>query len=119
MFVFAGHHWSFQFVNMILRGSAENIPDTKLDVFYDIQPPSAFENHPSPRLFLTHYPLDLIPKDVFKKKCKIILMVRNPKDVVTSLYHHMLNRPTTFHVDADDPPSFADVLGLFRNGEGM
>ena len=46
-------------------------------------------------------------------------MVRNPKDVVTSLYHHMLNRPTTFRVDADNPPSFADVLELFRNGEGM
>ena len=45
----------------------------------------------SPRIlgFHTHY--ELLPKQVREGKCKIVYLIRNPKDVMTSLYHYNNN----------------------------
>ncbi|EDV98133.1 sulfotransferase 1C4 [Drosophila grimshawi] len=42
------------------------------------------------RFIKTHFPFSLIPPSVLEKKCKIIYVARNPKDVAVSYYH--LNR---------------------------
>nr|XP_031312067.1 amine sulfotransferase-like isoform X1 [Camelus dromedarius] len=42
---------------------------------------------PSPRLFSSHIPYYLAPKDLKNKKAKIIYIYRNPKDVLTSYFH--------------------------------
>ncbi len=42
---------------------------------------------PSPRILNTHVKLSLLPPDIVKKRCKIIYLVRNPKDVVVSYYN--------------------------------
>ncbi|XP_070546644.1 sulfotransferase 1C4-like [Ptychodera flava] len=60
---------------------------------------------PSPRLLFCHLPFQLFPRtwQDGEKKCKIIYIARNPKDVCVSYYHYMhgilwaagrfLNRP--------------------------
>ncbi|XP_062130088.1 sulfotransferase 1C4 [Drosophila sulfurigaster albostrigata] len=42
------------------------------------------------RFIKTHFPFSLMPPSVLEKKCKIIYVARNPKDVAVSYYH--LNR---------------------------
>ncbi|TRZ17164.1 hypothetical protein HGM15179_009959 [Zosterops borbonicus] len=42
---------------------------------------------PSPRFIATHLRPDTLPKSFFKNKVKILLVIRNPKDVATSFYH--------------------------------
>ncbi|XP_044277044.1 sulfotransferase 6B1-like [Varanus komodoensis] len=44
-------------------------------------------NLPSRRVMLTHLLPHNLPESVFKNKAKILLLVRNPKDVATSFYH--------------------------------
>ncbi|XP_008935866.1 PREDICTED: sulfotransferase 6B1-like, partial [Merops nubicus] len=42
---------------------------------------------PSPRLICTHLLPENLPQSIFKNKAKILLLIRNPKDVAVSFYH--------------------------------
>ncbi|XP_069624075.1 amine sulfotransferase-like [Ranitomeya imitator] len=46
-----------------------------------------YNSRPSPRLFSTHLPYYLMPKDLRFRMGKIIYVSRNPKDVLVSFYH--------------------------------
>ncbi len=57
----------------------------------------------SPRFFKTHLPTQAAPKEIFEKKRKCILLLRNPKDTMASYYKfHRLNDalPTPSTLDA-------------------
>ena len=41
----------------------------------------------SPRLLMSHLPLRFFPRDALEQGCRVVYGVRNPKDVVVSLYH--------------------------------
>lgn len=45
----------------------------------------------SPRIFKTHLPAFLLPRQLWTIQPKIIYTIRNPKDVVLSAYHMMRN----------------------------
>jgi hypothetical protein len=42
---------------------------------------------PSPRVIPTHLPYLLFPKTVLERHCKLVYVLRNPKDVAVSFYH--------------------------------
>ncbi|KAF2976186.1 hypothetical protein EK904_001720, partial [Melospiza melodia maxima] len=42
---------------------------------------------PSPRFVATHLRPENLPKSIFQSNAKILLLIRNPKDVATSYYH--------------------------------
>jgi len=43
---------------------------------------------PSPRVIPTHVPYRLYPKAMLERHCKRVYVVRHPKDVAVSFYHH-------------------------------
>ncbi|KFO22777.1 sulfotransferase family cytosolic 1B member 1 [Fukomys damarensis] len=69
------------------------------------------ERNPSPRLVKTHLPTDLLPKSFWEKKCKMMYMARNAKDVAISYYHFdLMNR---LH---PDPGTWEEYLEKFLTG---
>ncbi|KAM6154498.1 3-beta-hydroxysteroid sulfotransferase-like [Erethizon dorsatum] len=42
-----------------------------------------------PRLLTTHLPIQLFPKSYFTSNAKVIYVIRNPRDVLTSCYHDL------------------------------
>lgn len=53
-----------------------------------------FESFPTPRVFKTHLPYDLVPKAHGQAyKARYIYVIRNPKDAAVSLYEFMSSMP--------------------------
>ncbi|NXU74083.1 ST3A1 sulfotransferase, partial [Oreotrochilus melanogaster] len=46
-----------------------------------------YTQRPLPRVFATHLPYYLVPRDLRNKRARIIYVTRNPKDVMISYYH--------------------------------
>lgn len=76
---------------------------------YSVYPASYLDSLKSPRIFKEHLPLHLLPDDV--RKCKVIYLVRNPKDVVVSYQHHM----TLFSID-EYSENLNTMVELFCSG---
>ncbi|KAM4043719.1 amine sulfotransferase-like [Anomaloglossus baeobatrachus] len=70
-----------------------------------------FSNRPSPRLFTSHLPYYLMPRDLLLKKGKIVYVSRNPKDCMVS-YHHFYKRFSTFNFKMN----IEQFMDLFTTG---
>ena len=46
-----------------------------------------YSEKPSPRVFTTHLPPRLLRTQIFEDKVKVVVVIRNPKDTLVSLYH--------------------------------
>lgn len=73
---------------MLRRGNAEYETKTKEAAFLDFRAPEVVDQIPSPRVLNCHYPCKLTPREIFEKKIKIVHVMRNPKDVFVSYFHH-------------------------------
>ena len=74
---------------------------------------------PSPRIFTTHFPFELLP---FNPSTKYLYIYRNPKDVVLSAYNHFAGaKHRTFEGSFDEFFNYylhTDFLGYFRHIKG-
>ncbi|XP_042320839.1 sulfotransferase 6B1-like [Sceloporus undulatus] len=94
----SGTNWVGQIVTDLVITSAKKHEPHKLNEelllaefpYLEIGDPEKYERmkaHPSRRVIFTHLRADKLPKSVFKNKAKILLLVRNPKDVAASFFH--------------------------------
>ncbi|GFO22778.1 sulfotransferase [Plakobranchus ocellatus] len=67
------------------------------------------EAMPSPRVIKTHLPLKLMPKQLFEKKPKVIVLFRNPKDVCCS-YYNFYRSSSSFGDFQGEWPQFLDMF---------
>ncbi|XP_032071472.1 amine sulfotransferase-like isoform X1 [Thamnophis elegans] len=88
----SGTIWTQNIISLILyeghRDETENI--TLIDrapwLEYNIFSVD-FPSRPSPRVFTSHLPYNLVPEGLQNRRAKIIYVLRNPKDVLVSSYH--------------------------------
>ncbi|XP_072281350.1 sulfotransferase 2B1-like isoform X2 [Pyxicephalus adspersus] len=67
-----------------------------------------------PRIISSHLPQQLFAKSFFKSKAKIIYTMRNPKDVIVSLFH--FTKILYIYKDAEN---FEEFLNDFINGNAL
>lgn len=85
----SGTHWVWEIVSMLLKQKAEYSKEIKELFFLEALPDlSIVDSMASPRAVNTHLPYRWLPKQHIENGGKIVHVVRNPKDVCVSLYHH-------------------------------
>lgn len=99
---------------MLTSGQAEYAPGPKEDTMLEFRSVDKLDSLPSPRIFNTHLRLSNLPRQMVEKKCKIIFVVRNPKDIAVSMYSHMSAKGSSFAYKGN----FDDFLSLFKSDIG-
>ncbi|XP_067664922.1 sulfotransferase 1A1-like [Haliotis asinina] len=89
----SGTHWVFEIAREILSGKIIDDNVSKGQAFMEMVPEEKYADFPSPRFLISHLLMKHLPDDVRKKKIKIIIVLRNPKDVAVSLYNFLKTIP--------------------------
>ncbi|XP_069091452.1 amine sulfotransferase-like isoform X2 [Pleurodeles waltl] len=95
------------------RNGIENIPNMERVPWIEyVLKNRDYTKYPSPRLFSTNLPYCLVPKDLRRKRGKVIYVTRNPKDVLTSFYYFEKLIPSL-----TPSPTFEHFMEKALNGE--
>ncbi|XP_040284841.1 amine sulfotransferase-like [Bufo bufo] len=107
----SGTIWAQQILSLIFneghRNETENIDNIERVPWIEYNIYNAdFSIRPSPRLFSSHLPYYLLPRDLRSRIGKVIYVYRNPKDAMVSFYHFYqlfskLSYPVDFETFAD------------------
>ncbi|XP_076452273.1 uncharacterized protein LOC143287916 [Babylonia areolata] len=90
----AGTHWIWEVASMLLSGKVQYEKRTKELAMMEATEFEKLESQPSPRIFNTHLPFRLLPRQVKDRKVRIIHVYRNVKDVLVSMCFHMRQVPS-------------------------
>ena len=74
---------------MMINGRAETIPKPKIDNMLENQPHDSLAAIPNPRVLNSHLSIDWLPRQMLEKQCRIVFILRNPKDMAVSFYNHV------------------------------
>ncbi|KAM9229787.1 sulfotransferase 6B1-like [Dugong dugon] len=105
----SGTHW--------ISGVIENIPNARITLtspieMGDISKLEELKMVSKRRVIPTHLSYDMLPMKIKTKQCKIIYIIRNPKDTAVSLYHYYRDNP-----NLPSTATWAEFLELFLRGD--
>ncbi|XP_071955662.1 amine sulfotransferase-like [Antedon mediterranea] len=92
----SGTHWTLEIVgNIVCEGNKDKVNEN-----YRSNPPGPIEfsdNYKKlnsfltekPRVMMTHARVDVLPKQIFEGKGKVVFMIRNPKDNLVSYWNFL------------------------------
>ncbi|WAR18970.1 ST1B1-like protein [Mya arenaria] len=90
MFDHTGTHWVQEIMTMLLKGKPEMVETVdKGGTMMEASSIDRMNELPSPRILNSHLKWQLLPKYISENKNKVVVVLRNPKDVAVSFYYHM------------------------------
>ncbi|XP_069582293.1 amine sulfotransferase-like isoform X2 [Ranitomeya imitator] len=117
----SGTIWTQQILSLIFsegyRNGTEQIETSERVPWIEFQAFSKDGNYdhnsrPPPRLFASHLSYQFVPRELKNRKAKIIYVMRNPKDVIKSLYHF-----EAMAAYAETSPDFEHFFQKFLDGD--
>ena len=108
-----GSHWLSALVSLLLRNvdiDKASVPRIPLIDVFDTE---MLVTKPAPREISTHLRYEYLPSEHLQNKGKVILLLRNPKDVAVSFYHFCKVEYTLRYSG-----SWEYFLKLFLDGSG-
>ncbi|XP_067648612.1 sulfotransferase 1B1-like [Haliotis asinina] len=112
----SGTHWVWEASRMLLAGHLINDAVEKGVGMLEYAPHDDIQGMSSPRLLNTHFNLSRLPLDIVKKRCRIVYLLRNPKDVAVSYYNFILKLPYYNYKGKWENFMKYQVLGKFSYG---
>nr|BBB86724.1 sulfotransferase [Watasenia scintillans] len=97
----SGCHWVWEISNMLRRGHCEYEPNLKDVVMLELSDQSEVDLQPSPRVLNSHMMFEHLPRDMLAKRTKMIFVMRNPRDIVVSSYHHIYQMKDFYKYDGN------------------
>ncbi|XP_061085892.1 sulfotransferase 6B1-like [Conger conger] len=108
----SGTHWLVEILKNLYRCTSGQVTIAPPLEFQDPSKICELRNLPGPRVIPTHLPQNMVPRQVRSKDCKVIYVIRNPKDTAVSMFHYYQQNPhlPTVH-------KWSTFLDLFLKGE--
>ncbi|XP_077645972.1 sulfotransferase 2B1 [Lonchura striata] len=113
----SGTVWMLEILSLVLRGGdpawCRSVPSWERGPWLETLPGlRRARRNARPRLLCSHLPLPLFPRAARASRAKVIYTVRNPKDVLVSLFHFSrMFRPYK------DPGSLQEFMEKFLEGD--
>ncbi|XP_006868145.1 PREDICTED: bile salt sulfotransferase-like [Chrysochloris asiatica] len=112
----SGSHWLAEIVSLIYsKGDISWVQSVALwyrtPWIESIHGAESIPKEQGPRMYSSHLPIQLFPKSLFVSKAKVIYLIRNPRDIITSGYHFFKALKTV-----KNPESFEQYLEWFLQG---
>ncbi|XP_064617244.1 sulfotransferase 1C4-like [Liolophura sinensis] len=109
-----GTNWTWEIIKMLLSSTTEYMKENKMSTMMEIQDLDALDAMSSPRVLNTHLVVHQLPPDVLAKGCKILYLLRNPKDVTVSGFYHHRNLVKVYDYHGD----WSNYFHLCLEGKG-
>lgn len=108
----SGLHWVWEIVTMLKNNTASPAQYLMEQRMLEALPARAMNHIPSPRILVTHARPDQLPSSVLRNGTQVVLILRDPRAVAVSFYHHLsrLSPPANFH------GNWKDFTYFFNNG---
>ncbi|KAL8572568.1 hypothetical protein ACOMHN_040472 [Nucella lapillus] len=109
----SGNNWVHHMVNMLKAGKTELASAYSKSNFLMLDsggPNYQFPPPDKPRVFFSHLPFRFLPRDVMKKRVKVVYISRNPKDVFVSFYCHLSQTKLPLGYEGTWPQFFSFML---------
>ncbi|MBN3296821.1 ST6B1 Sulfotransferase, partial [Amia calva] len=113
----SGTHWLAEILRNLYNCHTENNTTSQVTLtssleFGDLSKFQELRNLPSKRLIPTHLNCDMVPVQFKTKKCKMIYVIRNPKDTAVSMFHYYQQNPHLPKID-----KWSTFLEMFLKGQ--
>ncbi|CAK7299140.1 Sulfotransferase 6B1 [Vulpes lagopus] len=105
----SGTHWIAEVIG--------NIPNARMSLtspieLGDISKFDELKMNSKRRVIPTHLSYNMLPVNIKQKQCKIIYIIRNPKDTAVSLFHYYRDNPNLPGIE-----TWASFFDLFLRGD--
>lgn len=78
---------------MLSKDPVESASSVNVNLIDMANPTERLHRKTSPRVITSHLKFERLPQEHIQKGGKVILLVRNPKDVAVSYFYHVIKDP--------------------------